>query len=157
MKMDKHKLTSLPTCQRGQQQGFSLLEMVAAAVLMTSILVPALAVMRDAMAKSRELNRHNLLANYAVRILEDQSALVATNWVNETISGNFSSDGYPNVRYTGTKSDLVANGGLVNQLMHLRVTVYDDANANSTLDSGELRVDYRTKVAKLNSYENEPQ
>jgi len=131
--------------------------MVAAAVLMTSILAPSLAVMRDAMAKSRDLNRRKLLANYAVRILEDQSALVATNWVNETVGGNFSTDGYPNVRFTGTKSDAVANGGLVNQLMHIQVTVYDDANANLALDSGELKVDYRTKVAKLNSYENEPQ
>lgn len=144
-------------CISAPRRGFSLLEMVAAAVLMTSILAPSLAVMRDAMAKSRDLNRRKLLANYAVRILEDQTALVATNWVNETVSGNFSTDGYPNVRFTGTKSDAVANGGLVNQLMHIQVTVYDDANANLALDSGELKVDYRTKVAKLNSYENEPQ
>jgi len=152
MKTSKNQLA----CQERTRRGFSLLEMVAAAVLMTSIIAPALAVMRDSMANSRDLNRRNLLANYAVRILEDQSSLVATNWVNETISGNFTSDGYPNVRYSATKSDAVANGGLVNQLMHLQVTVYDDANANLTLDSGELRVDYRTKVAKLNSYENEP-
>jgi len=153
MKVCKQRLAgkSLP------RRGFSLLEMVAAAVLMTSILAPSLAVMRDSMAKSRDLHRRNLLANYAVRILEDQSALVATNWVNETIAGNFSSDGHPNVRYTGTKSDAITDGGLVNQLMHVQVTVFDDADANSALDTGEIRVDYRTKVAKLNSYENEPQ
>jgi len=139
------------------RRGFSLLEMVAAAVLMTSILAPSLSVMRDSMSKSRELHRRNLLANYAVRVLEDQSALVATNWVNESIAGSFSSDGHPNVRYTGSKSDAIADGGLVNQLMHVQVTVYDDADADSALDAGELRVDYRTKVAKLNSYENEPQ
>jgi len=152
MKITKSQLA----CNDCPRRGFSLLEMVAAAVLMTSIIAPALAVMRDSMANSRDLNRRNLLGNYAVRILEDQSSLVATNWVNETISGNFTSEGHPNVRYSATKSDAVSNGGLVNQLMHLQVTVYDDANANLTLDSGELRVDYRTKVAKLNSYENEP-
>jgi len=153
MKIGKHRRV----CKNPSPQGFSLLEMVAAAVLMTSILVPSLSVMRDAMAKSRELHRRNLLANYAVRILEDQSALAATSWVNGTIGGSFSADGYPNVRYTGTKSDAIADGGLVNQLMHIRVTVYDDANVDAALGAGELRVDYRTKVAKLNSYANEPQ
>ncbi len=141
--------------KKQQRNGFSLLEMVAAAALVTSITVPALSVVRDAMAKSRDLNRQNLLANYAVRILEDQTALVATNWVNETINGNFAADGYTKVRFVGTKSDAVANGGLPNQLMHIQITVYDDANASSTLDAAELQVNYRTKVAKLNSYENE--
>ena len=113
--------------------------------------------MRDAMAKSRDLNRRNLLAIYAVRITEDQTALVATNWVNETVTGNFAGDGHANVRYIAAKSDAVGDGGLVGQLMHVQVTVYDDSDADSTLDTGELRVDFRTKVAKLNSYENEQQ
>lgn len=147
----------IPVCAKRRRCGFSLLEIVAATALVTSILVPALSVMRDAMAQSREINRRNLLANYAVRILEDQTALTATNWVNTTVSGNFFTDGYPNIRYTITKSDNPANGGLTNQLMHIQATVYDDANQNSLLDVSELRVNYRTKVAKLASYENEEQ
>ncbi|MCG8450751.1 MAG: hypothetical protein MI725_14370 [Pirellulales bacterium] len=139
------------------QRAFSLLEMAAALALIAGTLVPALAVVRDAMATSRETHRRNLLANYAVRILEDQSALVATNWVNATINGNFASDGHTNIRYTATKSDATADGGLVNQLMHVEVTVYDDADADMTLDTSELQETYRTKIAKLNSYENEEQ
>ena len=137
--------------------GFSLLEMLAAAALVTGTVVPALSVIRDSMAKSRDLHRQHLLANYAVRILEDQAAYASTNWTNETLTGSFLADGHGSIRYTLTKSDALADGGLVNQLMNIVVTVYDDADGDSTLDVGEIQETYRTKVAKLNSYENEDQ
>jgi len=138
-------------------RGFSMLEMVAAAALVTGTVVPALAVIRDSMAQSRNLHRRHLVANYAVRILEDHAAYVATNWANATVDGDFSADGHANIRYTLTKSDDPGDGGLVNQLMNIEVTAYDDANGNSTFDAGELQETYRTKVAKMNSYENEEQ
>lgn len=137
--------------------GFSLLEMLAAAALVTGTVVPALSVIRDAMTQSRELHRRHLLANYAVRLLEDHTAYVAKNWINTTTTGNFSADGHASINYTLTRSDAVIDGGLVNQLMNLEVTVYDDADGDSTLDVGEIQETYRTKVAKLNSYENEEQ
>jgi len=83
--------------------------------------------------------------------------LVATNWTNETVTGDYSADGHGNIRYSLTKSDDPGDGGLVNQLMNLAVTAYDDADGDSTLDPGELEETYRTKVAKMNSYENEEQ
>jgi len=147
--------------------GFSLLEMVAAAALVTGTMVPALAVIRDAMAQSRDLHRRNLLGNYVVQILEEQAAYVAfgdepisdPNWANaisnSPTSGDFAGDSNENIRYTMTTSDNPANGGLLDQLMNIEVTVYDDANGNDSLDAGELQETYRTKVAKLNTYENE--
>ncbi len=138
-------------------RGFSLLEMLVAAALVTGTVVPALAVIRDAMAQSRVMYRQHLLANYAVQILEDQAGFVATNWTNGTISGDFAADGHGNIRYTLTKSDDPSDGGLVGQLMNLVVTVYDDADGNDLLGASELRETYRTKVAKMNSYENEEQ
>ncbi len=140
-----------------QHSGFSLLEMLAAAALVTGTVVPALAVIRDSMAKSRDLHQQQLLGNYAVRILEEQTAYAATNWTNETITGSFSADGHGSIRYTLTKSDAPADGGLVSQLMNIVVTVYDDADGDSTLDVSEIQETYRTKVAKLNTYENEEQ
>lgn len=139
------------------KQGFSLLEMLAAAALVTGTVVPALAVIRDSMATSRDLHRRQLLSNYAVRILEDRAAFVATNWVNAVIDGDFSADSHANIRYKLILSDDPSDGGLVGQLMNLSVTVYDDADANDSLDVGELQEVYRTKVAKMNSYENEEQ
>jgi len=137
--------------------GFSLLEMVMAAALVTGTVVPALAVIRDSMAQSRNLHRQKLLANYAVHILEEQAAYAATHWTNETIGDDFATDGHDNIRYTLTKSDDPSDGGLASQLMNIEVTVYDDTDGDDTLDSTEIQETYRTKVAKLNSYENEEQ
>jgi type II secretory pathway pseudopilin PulG len=137
------------------RNGFSLLEMVMAAALIVGALVPTMAVMRDAMAKSRDLNRRNLLSNYAVRVLESQAAVVMTDWTNTTVTGNFNSDGHPNIRFSATRSDAPANGGLTNQLMHLQVTVFDDTDGDSTADANENSILYRTKVARLQSYEDE--
>ena len=135
--------------------GFSLLEMMAAAALVAGTVVPALGVIRDAMTQSRELHRRHLLSNYAVRILEDQTAYAATNWINATLTGDFTADGHSAIRFSLTRSDTVAAGGLVGQLMNITVTVYDDADGDLTLGTTELQETYRTKVAKLNSYENE--
>ena len=52
--------------------------MVMAATLVAGTLVPTMAVMRDAMAKSRELSRRNLMSNYAVSVLEAQAATTMT-------------------------------------------------------------------------------
>ena len=129
--------------------------MVAAAALVAGTVVPALSVIREAMSQSRELHRRHLLANYAVRVLEDQIAYAANNWANVTASGSFTTDGHAAIRYTYTRSDAVIDGGIVNGLMNIEVTVYDDEDGDQTLDSGEIQETYRTKVAKLNTYENE--
>ena len=136
--------------------GFSLLEMLAATALVAGTLAPALAVMRDAMAVSREAVQRQLVANYAVQVVESQSALVMQNWSNGTVTGNFSADGYSTIKYSAVKSDAPASGGLTNRLMHIQVTVYEDKDADSVADSNEVKVSLRTKVAKLTSYVNAP-
>jgi hypothetical protein len=141
--------------RRHHPRGFSLLEMAMASTLVAGTLVPTILVMRDAMAKSRDLNRRNLLANYAVSILESQTALVMSNWTSSTVTGNFASDGHASIRYSAARSDAPADGGLTSQLMHIQVTVFDDMDADTTLDASELSVLFRTKVARMQSYENE--
>lgn len=135
---------------------FSLVEMIAATALMAGTLAPALAVMRDAMALSRECATRTLLANYAVQVLESQSALVMQNWSNGTATGNFAADGYATLKYSAVKSDAPASGGLVNRLMHIQVTTYEDKDGDSVADANELQVKFRTKVARLASYQNAP-
>jgi hypothetical protein len=138
-----------------RRHAFSLLEMAMASTLVAGTLVPTISVMRDAMAKSRDLNRRNLLANYAVSVLEAQTAVIMTNWTSSTVTGNFTADGHASVRYSAVRSDAPANGGLSDQLMHIQVTVFDDTDGDTTLDSNELSVLFRTKVARLQSYEDE--
>lgn len=136
-------------------RAFSLLEMAMAATLVAGTLVPTMSVMRDAMAKSRDLSRRNLMSNYAVSVLESQAATTMLNWTTATSSGNFSSDGHTTLRYAATRSDAPADGGLTGQLMHIQVRVYDDTDGDSSFDANELSVLYRTKLARLQSYEDE--
>lgn len=136
-------------------RAFSLLEMVMAAALVTGALVPSMAVMRDAMAKSRELSRRNLMANYAVSVLEAQAATAIMNWTTASSGGNFSSDGHAALRYTASRSDAPGDGGITGQLMHIQVRVFDDTDGDATFDADELSVLFRTKVARLQSYEDE--
>ena len=138
--------------------GFSLLEMVMAAALVTGTVVPALSVIRDSMKQSRTLHRQKLLANYAARTLEHQVSHAATNWFSYTADNTinyYTGDGHSGLRVYLDRSDDPADGGLTGQLMNVEVTVYDDINSSSTLDAGDPQETYRTKVAKLNSYENE--
>jgi prepilin-type N-terminal cleavage/methylation domain-containing protein len=141
---------------RSPRRGFSLVEMIAATALVAGTLAPALAVMRDAMSASREAHRRHLMANYAVTVLEYAAAASMQNWGSDAYTGNFASDGYPTIRYQLTRSDNPASGGVAGRLLHLQATVYDDVDKDSIADATESKVRYRTKVAKLLNYENEP-
>jgi type II secretory pathway pseudopilin PulG len=138
------------------RRAFSLVEMIAATALVAGTLAPALAVMRDAMAISRESTRRNLLAVYAVQALEYASGVTMQGWATGTSLGNFASEGHPAIRYVVTRSDAPANGGITGLLMHVQVTMFDDVNGNTALDANEVSVRFRTKVAKLLTYQNEP-
>jgi len=130
--------------------------MIAAVALMAGTLAPALAVMRDAMILSRECATRALLANYAVDVIERHASLTMQTWSNGSFNGSFVDDGRPTVRYAATLSDAPADGGLTDRLMHIQVTVFDDKDANGELGADELRVNFRTKVAKFSSYQNAP-
>jgi type II secretory pathway pseudopilin PulG len=148
---------SLCRCRGARVPGaFSLVEMIAATALLAGTLAPALSVLRDAMAISRETTQRNLLANYAVLVLEYSSALSMQGWASDTTSGNLAAEGYPTLRYVVTRSDAPANGGITNRLMHIQASVYDDANGNAVHDATEEIVRFRTKVSRLTTYLNEP-
>lgn len=136
-------------------RGFSLLEMVMATALVAGFLVPALGVIRDSLAASSDQNQRNLLANYAVSVLESQCAQRMMNWTSATVTGNFAIDGHADIRYQAVASDAPAQGGITGSLMHIQVTVFQDADGDSTVDASEMQVYFRTKVAQLESYQSE--
>lgn len=134
------------------RSGYSLLEVVLAAAICASALVPALAVMRDGMTLGDIVDTKQLLLVYGVSKMEEQQAIVGATWVTGTVTGNFASDGQSSIRYSVTRSDAAASGGITNQLMVITTTTYSDDNANSTMDSSEARLTFTTKVAKSVSY-----
>lgn len=144
----RHRRTPNPSA------GYSLLELVLAVALVAGTLVPALALVRDGLAASETTDQRALMANYAVSKLEEQLALVAAGWTTGSVSGDLSADGHGELRYTITRSDASADGGIEDELMHIRVTTYIDEDGDDALDADEPQCQYRTKIGKFASYES---
>jgi hypothetical protein len=138
---------------RRSTNGYSLLEVVLAAGICASALVPALAYMRDSVKLGEIIDKRHLMMIYGVSKLEEQMAIVAATWATGTVSGDFAADGHANIRFTVTRSDAPANGGITNRLMAISVTTYSDDDADDILDANEMQTVLTTKIAKLVSYE----
>ena len=133
--------------------GYSLLEVMLASAICASALVPALVILRDGLLAAEKIDTRHKLVIYGIQKMEEQMALVAASWTTGTSSGNYSADGYTSIRYTATRSDSGGSGGITNRLMNISVTIYNDDNGNSALDSGEPNTTFTTKVSKLATYE----
>jgi hypothetical protein len=138
---------------RRSTNGYSLLEVVLAAGICASALVPALAYMRDSVKLGEIIDKRHLMMIYGVSKLEEQMAIVAATWATGTVSGDFAADGHANIRFTVTRSDAPANGGITNRLMAISVTTYSDDDADDIVDANEMQTVLTTKIAKLVSYE----
>lgn len=142
-----------PNNSTRQTAAYSLLELVFAIALVSGTLVPALALIRDSMELSETTDQHALLTNYAICKLEEQLAIAAAAWTSGVAEGDFAADGHSSIRFIVTRSDAVADGGLVGQLMHLEATCYVDEDSDDALDATEPQCHYRTKIGKFASYE----
>jgi hypothetical protein len=138
---------------RRARNAYSLLEVVLAAAICASALVPALAFLRDSVSLGDIIDKRHLMTIYGVSKMEEQVAVVAATWATGTISGDFATDGHPNIRYTVTRTDNPASGGLTNRLMSISVTTYGDDDADDVLDADEMRTILTTKIARLGTYE----
>jgi hypothetical protein len=135
-----------------KRRGNTLLEVIAASLVLSIALVPALRIMRDALAVEDDLEYANVLATLCASRLEQSLASTAASWNTTTDTGNFASVGYSRIRYSVTKSDLPANGGITGSLIALTCTVWDDADGNGVLGTSEKKVQFSTKLAKLAAY-----
>jgi hypothetical protein len=141
------------SCRRtGARRAYSLLEVVLASTICATALVPALAVLRDGIALGDIIDTRHLLLTYGVSKMEEHLAIIGATWATGTAAGDFATDGQPNIRFSVTRSDSAASGGITNQLMNVSVTTYSDDNANDVMDASEMRSTFTTKVAKSVSY-----
>ncbi len=132
-----------------------MLEVLLASALMAIALVPALRLMRDGLRISREVETRELLTTFCTSKLEEHLALASPGWQTGSYSGDFSAEGYPSLRFEVTRSDAVADGGIVDELMAVVATAWDDLDGNGSLDNGEPAVVLASKLAELASYESE--
>jgi len=150
--LSKRIMLTKHRCHATEVRAYSLLEVVLASAICASALVPALAFMRDGVALGDIIDTKHLLLTYGVSKMEEQLAVVGATWATGTVTGNFASDGQSSIRFSVTRSDSPASGGLTNQLMVISVTTFSDDNGNSSMDASEARIVLTTKVAKLVSY-----
>jgi len=108
--------------------------------------------MRDGVALGEIIDTKHLLLTCGVSKMEEQLAVVGATWATGTVTGNFVSDGQAVIRFSATRTDAPASGGITNSLMVVSITTYSDDNGNSSMDSSEARIVLATKVAKLVSY-----
>jgi hypothetical protein len=139
---------------RRKRIAYSLLEVVLAASICASALVPALAFLRDSVTLADIIDKRHLMTIYGVSKMEEQMSVVAATWTTGTVSGDFAADGHANIRYNITRSDNPASGGITNRLMTVSVTTYSDDDADDVLDANEMRTILTTKIARLVTYEN---
>jgi len=145
------------TCRTriNRRSGQTLLELVAATTILTIALVPALRMIRDAIRVGRNTETANLMATFCTSKLEEQLMRTAAAWTPGTVSGDFTAEGYGNLRFQVVMSDAVADGGIAGQLMAIAATVWNDLNADGNLDAGEPRVVFASKQARNVSYQQE--
>jgi hypothetical protein len=136
-------------------RGHTLLELVGATTVIALALVPALRLMRDSIRAVSNLERSNLLATFCASKLEEQLQRTAANWVPATITGDFSAEGYPDLKFSVVRSEALADGGIPGDLMSISVTAWEDRLANDTWDAGELQVNFASKLARIVAYEME--
>ena len=79
----------------------------------------------------------------------------AATWTDGTVTGDFAADGHANIRFTVTRSDEPASGGITNRLMNVSVTTYSDDDGDDALDAAEMRTILTTKIGKLVTYEQQ--
>lgn len=133
---------------------YSLLEVVIATFLMGLAIIPAMNFMTSAIHTGQELETWNQLNLLAVSKLEEQLSVAAADFLDGSDNGTFSDPGLEGIRYSATRSTSAASGGITDQLMVLTVTVWDDENGNSAVDSGEAQVSYATKLASMALYQD---
>jgi type II secretory pathway pseudopilin PulG len=140
---------------RHHRRGQSLLELVAAGVIVATALTPALRLMRDSLKINRDLEATNLLTTLCVSKLEEVMSQTAGTWATTDLTGDYTTLGYSNVRFSVTRRDGLSDGGIPNRLVALQTMVWDDANNNGLYDTSEKRVQYETKLSKTASYDYE--
>ena len=140
--------------KRRARKAYSLLEVVLAGGICASALVPALAFMRDGLTLAEAIDARHLMLMYGVSKMEEQLAIVSATWTDGTANGDFAADGHANIRYSLSRSDAPASGGINNRLMNVSITTYWDDDGDDAMDPSEMRTILTTKIGKSVSYEN---
>jgi hypothetical protein len=128
------------------------MEVGLAVVLLAGTLVPALTLMRKGLEYGRDVERRNAMTTLGTSTLEQYAARTMSAWTTGTLSGTYAAQGYSDLRYTLTRSDTAASGGIPARLMALQLTAWHDPDSNGTRNTNESYIVLATKVSRVAGY-----
>ena len=150
-----HPTIEITRTRLTRRRGNSFLEVVLATVLISVALVPAVRLVRDSLALGREIQTREHLTTFSTSKLEEHLALIGADWQTGDYTGDFAAEGHPNFRFLVRRSDSTGDGGIVDQLMAVTATTWQDLDGDGSLDGGEPSAVLGGKVAKTASYQDE--
>ena len=133
------------------------MEVLAASVVIAVALAPALRLTRAAVLTADRLDRQERCLTVANDRVEFLMASAAADW-DGTVTGTLAGapagvPGYAGLEALHVVTDAAAGGGIPGRLAAIRVLVWDDADADGTLNPGEPQVVLDTAVARMTAYE----
>lgn len=134
--------------RRYRRTGLSLLEVMAALMLLGLFLAPSAQWMAGVAKQTRVIRNRGELVNLVRGQQNELCQWVRSDFRETKIRGNFSGQGHPDLLFEGYCSQDSASGGMPGLLMSVRTMGWHDSNSNGLWDTGETHVDLWTAVAR---------
>ncbi len=128
--------------------GFSLLEVIAGLAVIALILVPTTSLMQDVLQGEAVQRNRGELMHLALGKQNEFCHALRVQFRESRQSGDFSRQGYPELKYQVNCSEDSASGGIPNRLMAVQTIAWHDRNGNRSPDTDETTVDLWTSVAR---------
>ncbi len=132
---------------RGHEDGVSLIELLAAAFLISIAIVPILTLYPNTLGINRETEYGMILSTVALRKMEENINLMRPSGSVANPNGTATCTDLPNcllVWTTTTELSSATQG--IGTLKTLNVVACQDTNGNSACDAGERQVRYDAKI-----------
>ncbi|QDT15828.1 type IV pilus modification PilV family protein [Alienimonas californiensis] len=140
-----------------RRSGTTLLEVVAASIVLAIALAPALRMTREAVQAADRLDRQERCLTVASDLVELGMARTAADWdgrVGIATVLPIAVPGYPGMKALELTSDSAAYGGVPGRLATVGAFVWYDEDGDSVVDSTEPQVLLASAVARMASYES---
>ena len=134
--------------RRVHRAGISLLEVMAALVVVSLILVPTTSIMIQALKGEATRGKRAELLHLARGKQAEFCHLSRVSFQSRNEQGDFASLGHGDVRYTINSSDSSSLAGIPGRLQSIEILAWYDADADRALDDADTRVHLWTSVAR---------
>jgi hypothetical protein len=134
--------------------GQTMLELVAATIIIAIALVPTLKFSRKSLESLERVEQSERCHIFCVSKLEETLAQTSFAWSTANLSGDFSISGWGQYRFQVTRGDSASVGGIPDSLAVVSARVWFDANSNGNFEADEVNCQIETKLAKIQTLQD---